>query len=1665
MSYDDKPNILGDTINKKPLTKDINEMRYESGNISQENREFVKSVINDIYKSKVHTGYSSYEGYDGTPIIKDIILFEKEYPCLSWKSPDLLYDKMMNDARNVFPRNIKIKLSVNEYYTDMIKINLNNIYNYAPRFFTDNFISSSGVNNAAFEAYQVYIYLLCFIQYTYDHRNDIDIRELDNIDLILNWIITRRDPSIEYIISGPTVNSNLCNVDFREHYKTLISPSNDMTNIIQYNQLSTTQTISSDIYTLMTFLRNNPNVYIKTPDEARKYNVNIDSSRDVMVTIDNDNNLIFNCNRVNLGDTTEQNKLAKYNNLESIITNNIVDSMINTRKLAEIFHNYSRLKILEFVISADTYITSLDVFNKIFIVFKGVSCSERNVYNNIPTNYLKIGGSFKRTSRGYEFVQDVDAITYKSVLADVKSFEIYLTLDPSSENVLIPNEYILSFTKDKVFQHPVETGITFNSNKITLQSFEPDNMITHNAIIPTFNSNIKTIHTSDIDTIKPYIFHIKDNSSLRLAIEKCIELNTKLISNLNNEHKRFDTVIPYINKFSNLLHMYLDKLNALDDEYKYSITKTHSEYEELNDILNIITSGDNNGSTSGNVYSTVSTIRELRESFNPMLILNIYNMLTNKIDPNWNTIEMQSVDKNLIQTSLESISNELSITAFTTAITEFLTKYDQMTTTLFRTHYYIIMDTINPYVQISNKPYVNDFDELYKLLTGYDRTLSTLIRMTYDKLDATTLEITKRHSYKNMFVDITTGKINGKYFRVDSNGNVRFVNTNGSEYTTPDENYIMYSNEENDLMLYNLYKYYNNTLDPIKNGTFLYSSKLNTIQNLSYNLLSYDKANGLMRFDNIYNLVCFDGTEQVLTVYPDNMVLSDELANNKNVKQWRDIVDMYNDESYTYYKTVKTITPANAPGTSTTEYSYIEINNRTGEIKFDDTNNGTLSNNINTILGATQAYLTHTYTDEDGNTINEVCYKKYTGVIDISFYYKYYDKIIVYEYLDDYNIINTGISGENTLTNPSSLNGNNLTFTTQHGLLTDDQNEIKLLNAKCTVNGNDSICTIIKSNGTYKIYGVSYNNDVPTGIINAYSANITKTNNNVNGLDTYSGTVNGNIHNSAYGKLDSITLTDVLGNKFTLNITQGNVILDIHSDYFKKLDELIDSLIVSINTTDTTVTKKYVKYTYSNDSVIIDTVKSKTDNNEYHDILIIDIANVGIFKYTYTKNNTIQNEEYNTLVYSCKNINEQFINNVIVNSDLTDTIPSYSINIDLTKSNCYKAFEINGYDIMNNYWNINTYAGSIMLCPLPINTNLIDAMIPNNADNADNIFGIGNITYDSSSYNTFLYNYDGGKMISYDGIFVITKDDICRNENGILKSSGLNSLYVSNTGFHLSYGSTSDTISEDRDEHLITPLWDANNGELTDIIMYTYNKRTNPDCIRNVRVTTFINTVMYNTNTNEYVNVSKPITFPVAAKVYSNVPVYFEDKVLLVQFNVYVDTGKTYFAVSYAAVYYTEYFVKRYEKINGRIKEQLVPTIKYTNINDKIIEQNERFALNISMQTYKLYPNIRYFENSFVSPKYVDTNNRYITIANKYNQNTITEPVYVYGQYSNNSDNVRIGNKIDPYSTYTLESINQDYIMLGGINKIDNLSDIAIRSNEIFVVPSTTKMLMSLEFS
>ena len=84
-----------------------------------------------------------------------------------------------------------------------------------------------------------------------------------------------------------------------------------------------------------------------------------------------------------------------------------------------------------------------------------------------------------------------------------------------------------------------------------------------------------------------------------------------------------------------------------------------------------------------------------------------------------------------------------------------------------------------------------------------------------------------------MFVDTSTGKINGKYFSIASQGDVKFTDSNGKEYSTPDNNFLIYPEQENDLCLYNLYKNFGEETNILVNGTYLYSENLKTIQNLS----------------------------------------------------------------------------------------------------------------------------------------------------------------------------------------------------------------------------------------------------------------------------------------------------------------------------------------------------------------------------------------------------------------------------------------------------------------------------------------------------------------------------------------------------------------------------------------------------------------------------------------------------------------------------------------------------------------------------------------------------------------------------------------------------------------------------------------------------------------
>lgn len=445
-------------INKYTISKADNGIRYESGTIDKENRIIIDKAFNARFQTSDNTG---------DPLIDTVYDFTTKYPQLVFEDCIHLHDQIITDARTL-PVITQLEEQVSNYYNTHFMSNLNNIYNNSPAFFMKNFLS----NSVSFEKYQLYYYLLCYITYITENMTSEDFMRISGIDRVISWVSLRRDPNIAYIIVGPTDNTPF-NVNYEEHYLTLMSTASSMDQIVQYQQLITAQTTSDDLMKIFRFLLTNPNVYVKTPDEAKKFTINIDSARGVIVEIDKYNNLVFDCGYVELGDTTAQNlEASRYSNMTFEAKPPEIDSRIATKKLENIFNQYSRLKIKELVFDESTFISSLTAFPKIFLVFHGIACSERAVYTSVNTSDLKIGGSFRKTNRGYEFVPDVDAITYRPAQTRVSAFRMYISLNPAEMNVIMPNEYVIRVPKQNIYQHPICVDVKFNDAKGPFDVYE-----------------------------------------------------------------------------------------------------------------------------------------------------------------------------------------------------------------------------------------------------------------------------------------------------------------------------------------------------------------------------------------------------------------------------------------------------------------------------------------------------------------------------------------------------------------------------------------------------------------------------------------------------------------------------------------------------------------------------------------------------------------------------------------------------------------------------------------------------------------------------------------------------------------------------------------------------------------------------------------------------------------------------------------------------------------------------------------------------------------------------------------------------------------------------------------------------------------------------------------
>jgi hypothetical protein len=447
--------IYGQDYNVKPTG---NHIKYEH---SELNKEYIYALDKQDKMTEAGFQISSFDGYT----IKNTVKNFAEDPRFNFKSVDFLYDDLISAARSL-PRSLTISQLVNNYYLSKFMINLNRIYYNSPAFFVNNLQKDP----AKFEVYQKYYYLLCFIHYVSYIADIKQLEKLPEYTQIRDWILPRRDGNIPYILEGPTNNVAL-NINFEEHYTILLSGTSNMSEIVSYLQLSTQQNINIDTSNILQTLRTNPNVYDKNPDYARAYTLSFDSKDGLKVTIDDNNNLLFDCSYVNIGSVKDVN-YARYNELPSTMESNAENSRITINKINDLFNLYSRITITKCSFAESAYISSLDMFSPLFLIFQGVLCNERNIYSVTGgVDYLKFAGQCVYENGLYNFVPRVSDITYRPNNTRVTNFIPYLTNNIHGENSLIPNEFTATVLSSSFYNWPISYEYTNTQLKLPDTSY------------------------------------------------------------------------------------------------------------------------------------------------------------------------------------------------------------------------------------------------------------------------------------------------------------------------------------------------------------------------------------------------------------------------------------------------------------------------------------------------------------------------------------------------------------------------------------------------------------------------------------------------------------------------------------------------------------------------------------------------------------------------------------------------------------------------------------------------------------------------------------------------------------------------------------------------------------------------------------------------------------------------------------------------------------------------------------------------------------------------------------------------------------------------------------------------------------------------------------------
>jgi hypothetical protein len=321
-----------------------------------------------------------------------------------------IFKAICTQAR-VLPYNAHLEYVITPIYKQAIENNVYNLYRNSPSFYAQHIKP----NAEGFVNYQMFIYLMVFIDHVYHNRHSED-KELYPEEVV-GWAMKRYNSDTQYYITGPTSQTNY-RVEFKQIYISLISPSNTMETISDYLQLMSIENVASNINEVDNRLRMRDNAYDKLNNENQCFRMSV-----VANGVEDNNRMFFEFSF---------NGNTKDANIEHHINDDIgkdaeVIPKTDLQKFTAVLRSYNTISVDSLLINKFAYQTPLDAFDKVYLVFSdiiGEALTNIEVDQHSVSSFT-IPGKFVLNTTHYEFVPD-HPICYKSKSVNVKKLRFTL---------------------------------------------------------------------------------------------------------------------------------------------------------------------------------------------------------------------------------------------------------------------------------------------------------------------------------------------------------------------------------------------------------------------------------------------------------------------------------------------------------------------------------------------------------------------------------------------------------------------------------------------------------------------------------------------------------------------------------------------------------------------------------------------------------------------------------------------------------------------------------------------------------------------------------------------------------------------------------------------------------------------------------------------------------------------------------------------------------------------------------------------------------------------------------------------------------------------------------------------------------------------------------------